>query len=129
MKDIPNINNFNKEIKKQITTQFTSDTVNNKIKLSFKYITDFRKAIKYLFSTNRQFHSTKDPMNKKFSVVFKNIHQSATQQEIYEDLITKYPSLISVTRLYKDNIPIPVIAAEFDGQQSIEEVLKINAID
>lgn len=64
----------------------------------------------------------------KFSVVFKNIHPTITVQEIIEDLQHNYPSIISVTRLYKNNVPIPVIAAEFNGSQSIEQVLQINQI-
>lgn len=128
VKDITNISQFNNEIKKHITDQFTSEMSNNKIKIKFNYIVDYRKTIKYLLSTNRQFHTYRDPANKKFSVVFKNIHPSISQQEIYEFLIIKFPSLISVTRLYKDSVPIPVVAAEFDGQQSIDEVLEIKQI-
>lgn len=126
--NIHNISEFNKEIKNKLTNQFTTDYNGNRIKLMFKLIVDFRKAIKYLIETKRQFHTYKDPANKKFSVVFKNIHPTITVQEIIEDLQHNYPSIISVTRLYKNNVPIPVIAAEFNGSQSIEQVLQINQI-
>lgn len=126
--DIESISEFNREIKSKITNQFTTDIKNNRIKLMFRTIIDFRNAIKHLINTNRRFHTYKDPANKKFSIVFKNLHISITQEEIYEDLKEKCSSLISVTRLYKNNIPIPVVAAEFDGRHSIESVLQIKQI-
>lgn len=126
--NIYNISEFNKEIKSKLTSQFTTDFNGNRIKIMFKSIADFRTAIKYLIETKRQFHTYKDPANKKFSVVFKNIHPTITLEEITEDLQHKFPSIISVTRLYKNNVPIPVIAAEFNGSQNIEQVLQINQI-
>lgn len=126
--NVSNITEFNREIKMQITNQFTTDYNNSRAKLMFKTIADFRNAIKHLINTKRQFHTYKDPANKKFSVIFKNLHPSITLQEIYEDLKTKCTSLISVTRLHKNNIPIPVVAAEFDGHENIDLILQIKQI-
>lgn len=89
---------------------------------------DFRKIIKYLINTNRRFHSFKDPANKNFSVVFKNVHLSLTDSEIMQDLKQRYPSIVKITRLQKDSHPIPVIAAEFNGNESLETILSINQI-
>lgn len=126
--NITNMSEFNNQIKNNITNQFTTKVINNNLKLMFSTISNFRKAVKFLITSKIQFHTYKDPANKKFSVVFKNIHPSISQEEIYQDLKEQCSSLISVTRLHKDNIPIPVVAAEFDGQQSIETVLQIKYI-
>jgi len=56
------------------------------------------------------------------------VHPSLSQEEIFEGIKEKYPSVISVTRLFKENIPIPVVAAEFNGQHNIETVLQITDI-
>lgn len=126
--NITNIIELNQEIKTQISAQFTVTFNNNKAKVNFQKIEDFRKAIQYFVKANKQFHTYKDPTNKKFSVVFKNIHPSITQEEIYNDLKEQYSSLNSVTRLHKNNEPIPVVAAEFSGQQSIESILRTTQI-
>ncbi len=126
--NITNIIELNHEIKTQISAQFTVTFNNTQAKVNFQKIEDFRKAIQYFVKANKQFHTYKDPTNKKFSVVFKNIHPSITQEEIYNDLKEQYSSLNSVTRLHKNNEPIPVVAAEFSGQQSIESILRTTQI-
>lgn len=98
------------------------------MKISANNPTDFRKIIRYLIHTQRKFHSFKDPSNKKFSVVFKNLHQSITEPEILQDLQQRYASIIRVTRLLKDGHPIPVVAAEFNGSEPIETILSIKQI-
>lgn len=126
--NITNITNFSKEINTKVTNSFTLQFINNRVKIQPEKISDFRDITKYLINTGRQFHTYKDPANKKFSVVFKNLHTSITEEEIYTELKEKHPSLIKVTRLRKDNNPIPVIAAEFSGEENIETILEINQI-
>lgn len=61
-------------------------------------------------------------------MVFKNINQSISELEITQDLTQRHPSIIKVTRLQKDNNPIPVVAAEFSGNEPLETILTINQI-
>lgn len=125
---ISNVNSFTKEIKTKVTTNFVADLKSNNVKISANTSTDFRLIVKYLMQTHRSFHTYKDPANKNYSVVFKNVHQSFSEQEIFEDLKQRYPSILNITRLLKDNRPIPVIAAEFSGKEPIETILSINHI-
>lgn len=113
-----------KEITQNITSNFETQFKNNKIRIQLKTINDFRKTVKYLLSKNRHFHTYSDPANKKFSVIYKNTHNSFSEEQIYEDLKKQFKSLNKITRLYKDNIPIPVISAEFSGEEDIETVLQ-----
>ncbi len=60
--------------------------------------------------------------------MFKNVNQSITDQKIYHDLKQRFPSLIKITRLHKENKPIPVVAAVFSGQVQIGNTLSIKQI-
>lgn len=126
--NITNISNFTKELKYKVSNNFVSDVKYDKVKINAKTPTDFRNIVKYLIETQRSFHSYKDPSNKKFSVVFKNLHQSITESEIILDLKHRYPSILKVTRLQKDGNPIPVVAAEFNGSEPIDTILSIDQI-
>lgn len=126
--NITNVSNFTKELKHNVTDNFISDVKYDKVKINAKTSIDFRNIVKYLIQTQRSFHSYRDPSNKKFSVVFKNLHQSITESEIVLDLKQRFPSVLKVTRLLKDGIPIPVVAAEFNGTEPLEVILSIDQI-
>lgn len=126
--NIPNVSNFINELKTKVTKNFVTDVKNNKIKINSSSATDYRNIVKYLIHSQRSFHTYKDPANNKYSVVFKNLHTSISEDDIKEDLKSQHPSIIKITRLNKDNKPIPVVAAEFSGAEPIESILTINSI-
>lgn len=106
-----------KDISQNITPKFETQLKNNKIRIQLKTIMDFRRTVRYLLATERQFHTYNDPANKKFSIVYKNTHTSFTEDDIFKDLKNQFYSTKKVTRLYKNNIPIPVVTAEFSGEE------------
>lgn len=117
-----------KEITMNITSNFETQFKNNKIKIQLKTINDFRNTVKYLLSKNRNFHTYSDPTNKKYSIIYKNTHTSFSEEQIFEELKSQFKSLKKITRLYKDNAPIPVISAEFSGEEDIDIVIQHDKI-
>lgn len=102
---------------------------NNKFKVQFYNIDDFRKFRKFCENNEIEFYSFKDPSVKAFEVVIKDVPECLDVNEIKNELNDTYP-VLKVVRLYgKNRKPLQIVAVDVENNVAGRAILKLNKLD
>lgn len=126
------VNNYQeilKDIKTNITGEFTTQNRPDSLKINLNSEDDFRKLTAFYDEQNVQYYTYQNPEHTNMSVVIRNIPISITETEIENELKANY-NIKKVTRLLnKDKKPIPICAVEITKDGKELDIFKLQRLN
>lgn len=108
---------------------FTTKLIRNQLKVMLEDSEDYREVTKALALDNIEFHSFRNPNEKIFSVVLKDVPTSIPDSEIFNELKAQDFPMIKVARLFnKDRKSIPVVVVELEDCEKSQEILNLTKL-
>lgn len=109
--------------------KFSTKLIHNQVKVMLENSDEYRMITKALLEANVEFHSFRDPSEKIFSVVLKDVPTSITEPEIGDELRAQSYPVLRVSRLFnKSKVPMPVVVVELQDGEKSKEILNLNKL-
>lgn len=129
LKNIENYQLLLQSIQNYVQSEFHTELKGSIIKVYASTSHDFRSLTTYFDSIRQQYYTYKNPSEKKFSAVIRNVPYSLSDQEIKVALEELNYPVHKVTRLLgKNKQPTPLCAIELDNNDQGKSILNLSRL-
>lgn len=117
---------FISELKAITKNNFSTKLEKDTIKIKFNSIEDFREYRKFCEKEKIEHHTYRDPTQKTFSVVIKDLPITYSEEEIFNELSKNF-GVLKVVRLFgRERKPLTTVAVDLTDNENNKAILKIN---
>ena len=117
-------------LKEQCTHSFLIDFNNRdkQWKVMLTSSSDYRKVTAFLSSINYEYHTYGNLYNRTLSVVIRNLHPSIPEEEILEALVNQEFPVVKVSRLYRQQNPLSLVAVELKDSDKSKTIFLLKTL-
>lgn len=116
------------DIRKTVIGEFTTQYRTNSLKINVTSAEDFRKLTSYYDTNEVKYYTYQNPENSNLSVVIRNVPISLSENEINDELKSKFNIVKVIRLLNKDKNPIPICAIEIKKDGKENEIFKLDRL-